>query len=332
MKKILFLLMGMCVFLSCSKETPIIEEAAAPKEFIVSLGFSGEITQISESPLTKAAENNDLYGIQVYSMQIENGTQYQPYAYGLFDDKSFITVKLLEGYKYKFVSTMVVDGKNKIGSLGEGYDRPFYFFSRTGGPLIYSIVPLTNSFTYTSTECMEGLSRGYSNVKSSGSYDRPNTDRFYGENEGYIPVEDGRVSINMKRAVFGVKVVVEGLTEGKITIELSSAPEMHIDFPETEAQQIFTFSGVSGCWANDDYSETVTFSAGWSKANGETVPIDSRDIPFKRNKLTTIQIKINENTKDTGLDITTESAELGDGGTVNIDAGSSTTTPIDPNP
>ncbi len=60
MKKILFLLMGMCVFLSCSKETPIIEEVTTPKEFIVSLGFSGEITQIYESPLMRAAENNDL--------------------------------------------------------------------------------------------------------------------------------------------------------------------------------------------------------------------------------------------------------------------------------
>jgi hypothetical protein len=44
-------------FLSCSKETPIIEEVTTPKEFIVSLGFSGEITQIYESPLMRAAEN-----------------------------------------------------------------------------------------------------------------------------------------------------------------------------------------------------------------------------------------------------------------------------------
>jgi hypothetical protein len=322
MKKILFLLMGMCVFLSCSKETPIIEEVTTPKEFIVSLGFSGEITQIYESPLMRAAENNDLYGIQVYSMQVENGTQYQPYAYGLFDDKGSITVKLLEGYKYKFVSTMVVDGKSRILSSYEGYYYPFFHGEAT---------PLSNSFTYTSTAYMYGLSNG-SSYLSDNIYHRPNTDRYYGENEGYIPVEGGRVSINMKRAAFGVKVVVEGLTEGKITIGLSEAPEMYIDFPGTEFQQIFTFSSVRGCWANDDYSEIIALSASWSKANGETVPIDSRDITFKRNKLTTIQIKISETTKDTGLDITTESAELGDGGTVNIDAGSNTTTPIDTNP
>ena len=324
MKKILFLLMGMCVFLSCSKETPIIEEVTTPKEFIVSLGFSGEITQIYESPLMRAAENNDLYGIQVYSMQVENGTQYQPYAYGLFDDKGSITVKLLEGYKYKFVSTMVVDGKSKINSLGGRYYPPFYHGEAT---------PLSNSFTYTRDIYLSGLSRGSSFLSEPHNiYARPNTDRYYGENEGYIPVEGGRVSINMKRAAFGVKVVVEGLTEGKITIGLSEAPEMYIDFPGTEFQQIFTFSSVRGCWANDDYSEIIALSASWSKANGETVPIDSRDITFKRNKLTTIQIKISETTRDTGLNITTESAELGDGGIVNIDAGTNTTTPIDPNP
>lgn len=324
MKKILFLLMGMCVFLSCSKDTPIIEEVTTPKEFIVSLGFSGEITQIYESPLMRAAENNDLYGIQVYSMQVENGTQYQPYAYGLFDDKGSITVKLLEGYKYKFVSTMVVDGKSRILSSYEGYYSPFFHGETT---------PLTNSFTYTRDIYLSGLSRGSSFLSEPHNiYARPNTDRYYGENEGYIPVEGGRVSINMKRVAFGVKVVVEGLTEGKIIIKLSEAPEMYIDFPGTEIQQIFTFSDISFCWVNDDYSETVTFSSNWSKANGETVPIASRDITFKRNKLTTIQIKISETTRDTGLNITTESAELGDGGIVNIDAGTNTTTPIDPNP
>ena len=65
MQKALILFMGVCLFLSCSNNTPVVDEPETSKEYIVSLGFSGEITQISESPL-RATEKNDLYGIQVY--------------------------------------------------------------------------------------------------------------------------------------------------------------------------------------------------------------------------------------------------------------------------
>jgi hypothetical protein len=52
-----------------------------PKEYIVSLGMTGEI-EISESPLLGRASSDDLYGVQVYSKTAT--TNYIPYAYGLF--------------------------------------------------------------------------------------------------------------------------------------------------------------------------------------------------------------------------------------------------------
>lgn len=93
-----------------------------PKEYIVSLGFSDEILDIEEFPLGRSI-NNDLYGIQVYSKT--PSTDYHPYAYGLFDDKNKMLITLQDGYLYKFVATMICDGKNKLSGKNNFYGSPF---------------------------------------------------------------------------------------------------------------------------------------------------------------------------------------------------------------
>lgn len=157
MKKIFLLMFAAICFAACGGDENSIpgvtpdEPNTTPKEFLVSLGFSGEITSIEESPLSRAA-TNDLYGIQVYSSPTSSDN-YKPYAYGLFDSKDGMVIKLLEGYKYKFVSSMVVDGKQKISSYESSYDDPFTrsFFS----------TKLENKFNYDSGKEMGNLDNGY---------------------------------------------------------------------------------------------------------------------------------------------------------------------------
>lgn len=319
-------MMGIGLLLSCSKDTPVIDEPTTSKEYIVSLGFSGEITQISESPL-RSTVGNDLYGIQVYAMPNQGSSDYKPYAYGLFDDKALMTIKLLEGYKYKFVCSMVVDGKNRVVFNSEGYSFPFYSNERT---------PLNNTFTYSSSKEMTSLSRGTTQLTvPRSSFTRPNLDRYYGQVEGYVPSENSSVSINMKRVVFGVKVEVEGITDGQVKISLSEAPDLYIDYPATEIQEVFTFRNLNTNptnWTNDNYSETITLSVNWLKADGAEVPIATQDVVFKRNMLTTIRVKVNDALVDNNLTITTESTEMGDGGTIDLEGDGGTKTPVDPNP
>jgi hypothetical protein len=325
MKKALILLMGICLFLSCSKDTPVIDEPAPPKEYIASLGFSGEITQISESPL-RSTESNDLYGIQVYALPIQGSTDYKPYAYGLFDNKASMTIKLLEGYKYKFVCSMIVDGKNRLLNHAGNYYLPFFINDAT---------PLNNVFTYSSSKEMTSLSGGATQLTNPQSiFRRPNLDRYHGLIEGYTPSDNGSVSINMKRIVFGVKVEVEGVTDGKVKISLSEAPDFYIEHPATEIQQIFTFQNTYPYlnWTNDNYSETITLSVNWLKADGAEVPIATQDIAFKRNMLTTVRVKVNDALVDNNLTVTTENTEMGDGGTINLEGDGGTETPVNPNP
>lgn len=325
MKKILILMMVALAIAGCSNdEEPQVAPNPEPlKEYIVSLGFSGEITNISESPLTRVA-TDDLYGIQVYSMPT-NGTEYKPYAYGLFDDKTKMTVKLLEGYKYKFASTMVVNGKSKVSSSGGGYSFPFY----ADGPTANN-----NAFQYSSSKSFDPFiykgDMGGTVNNLYVAYKRPNVDRYYGDVTGYTPSENGNVSINMKRVVFGVKIITDGFTEGVLKITLKDSPDMNIQYPNTETQDIFTFSNSEyfanhNAWTSDNYTETIALSVSWEKLDGAIVPLVAQNITFKRNKMTIITIKVKDNSVNNGVDVSQDNTSMGDGENITIDTSNNNT-------
>lgn len=302
------------------------EPSTTPKEFLVSLGFSGEITSIEESPLSRAA-TNDLYGIQVYSSPA-SADDYRPYAYGLFDSKDGMVIKLLEGYKYKFVSSMVVDGKQKISAddYGTSYLAPF--------SISISSIKLENKFVYDSGKEMGWLDNGYTNLAELyGSFNHPNTMRYYGEVTDYVPTANGSVSINMKKVVFGAKFITEGFTEGTLYIKLKDAPTLQLVFPQTEVEDIFTFKNefpYGNRWTADTYTETILVSISWQKNDGAIVPLINQEVTFKRNIKTTITVKVNDSSVNQGLNITEEKNELQPGENIVLESSGADNTPVNP--
>lgn len=330
MKKIFLLMFAAICFAACGGDENSIpgvtpdEPNTTPKEFLVSLGFSGEITSIEESPLSRAAIN-DLYGIQVYSSPTSSDN-YKPYAYGLFDSKDGMVIKLLEGYKYKFVSSMVVDGKQKILSYdyGDSYRYPFSTSNAT---------KLENKFVYDSGKEMDGLDDGYTNLGPSGYFDHPNTMRYYGEVTDYVPTANGSVSINMKKVVFGAKFITEGFTEGTLYIKLKDAPTLQLVFPQTEVEDIFTFKNEypsGNRWTADTYTETILVSISWQKNDGAIVPLINQEVTFKRNIKTTITVKVNDSSVNQGLNITEEKNELQPGENIVLESSGAGNTPVNP--
>ena len=323
-------------FYSCSQESTSSNQGpTTAKSYTVHLGFGGEITNISTSPLTKAAvADTDLYGIQVYSCPATSSSSptYTQYAYGLFNNKSDMTVNLLQGYIYKFVCTMVVNGKNKLYSSSScsSYLTPYSASKSSWGQL-------NNQFTYSTSDYFSGLAEGFSMLSSDGKdYERPNTDRYYGELTGFVPAENASASISMKRVTFGAKFIAEGLTDGKLKISMKEAPDIYITYPNTTVQDIFTFDNENNyysnpmAWTQDDYSETVSTSITWIKADGAAIPLATQDITFKRNMLTTITVKVNDTSSKDGIDINKETTSMGDGGSVTITGSSSGSTTVNP--
>ena len=306
MKKILFFALALIAFASCSKEDAIENESIEGKEYVVNLGFSGEI-EISQSPLSKAG-TNDLYGVQVYSKK-SSDSEYAPYAYGLFDNTADMVVKLIGGYQYKFVATMVEDGKEKVHHDKEDkYWRPFNAISAS-----YSI--LTNSFSYSSDIEMTGLSDGSAELYDSSTFGnlcyRPNLSRYYGELSDFAPADNKPATINMKRVCFGARFIANGLSEGKITITVPMAPVMEISYPDTEIEDVFSFSNDHrNLWTNDGYQENLEVSIIWTKADGTVVPISNQIINFTRNELTTVTINLKEDSTNTDIEMEMEDGDI----------------------
>lgn len=295
-----------------------------PKEYIVSLGMTGEI-EVSESPLLGRASSDDLYGINVY-YKTPSSDNYNSYAYGLFDDKSKMIISLLEGYEYKFVATMIVNGKNRVTHSGNSYWEPFATGKST---------TLSNYFNY-NQGIMKGLDRGNTWLHPSSSTSVcPNTDRYYGETSDYTPSKDGSVSIDMKRVVFGAKFIADGLTEGKLIINCAGE-SLNIEYGKTlEIEEIFTFGNSSPLgltWTADNYSEERTISVSWEKSDGAIMPIVTGQlITFKRKTLTTITIKVKDSSVNNGVEISQEPGDLIPGDNITIESGTGVENPVEPN-
>ncbi len=338
-KKLLSMFSILLLLSSCStQDEPELTPPLDAKTYTVSFGLTGEITSITDSPLTRAI-STDLYGIQVYSIPdstYADGT-YQPekpYAYGLFDDKEKMSIKLMAGYKYRFVCTMIVDAKSKLPNYGNYFTFSPYNVSNAD----YSQFQLSDIY-YSTDSYLNGLSYGHTHLsKSNGGSDlfaRPNVDRYYGETRDYVPTKDSTVTINMNRMVFGAKFVAEGLESGKLYIQMQDAPLLTLEASNTEVQDIFTFSWIqnpSSATSGIEYSEEISVSINWLNADSVKVPIASQNIRFTRNKLTTIKVKVQDSTMANSIGIITEDKPMVVGDTISIGGGSSTDTPINPVP
>lgn len=310
---------------SCSKDA--MENSIEPEEtFTVKLGIGGEF-KVDYEELTKVS-GDDLYGIQVYSTpDIEGATTLTPYAYGLFDDPAGIEITLLKGYKYKFVATLIKNGKNKLYKYSNnGFSSPFFVYGTES-----EFCEISNNFSYDATKKYNSLGDGNTRLSNNQNYNRPNTDRYYGEYDNYIPGSNNEnVTINMKRASYGAKFIVQGnlATSGKLQVLMTESPSF--EFQLTNAQEddtysdIYTFSNVYAAWNSTDenrYTETVLTTVNWCREDGTIIPLGSHEIVFKRNQITTITVKINSDESNAGFGFDIEEGEMGEGNNVTIDDG-----------
>lgn len=162
---------------------------------------------------------NNLIGVQIYKgIKAGSLVQYSPYAYGLFDDFSKIKLELPKDAEYKIVSSVVVEGKNKVGKDGKGYLKPFSLGGTAG-------VQLTNTFTLDDTRAMTLLNQSTTTIAGSNKkstkenyvadpndYKIPNLDRYYGEVVEYNGNNADDPAINMQRSVFGIKLSLDDVS------------------------------------------------------------------------------------------------------------------------
>lgn len=303
------------------------EVPTEPETYTVKLGWAGEILDVSYEPMATRAASNDLYGIQVYSLpksaEAEYDWDWNPYAYGLFDDPDKITITLASGYKYRFVATMIKDGKNKIYFIDDlnGYGYPFLIGN--------SSLNSDNKFYYDTTGKMDAISTSLTTLKDNQHYQIPNIEKFYGELSDYIPEgTNANAQINMKRTSFGAKFVAGGklADDGKLEIQIEAAPKMELALTTgtDEISDIFTFMNVKQSWAKNNYTEYINVAFKWIRADGTEAPLGTHTITFKRNVTTVVKVNIDKDGNDESLGIVIDESETGvmpDGDEVTITNG-----------
>ncbi len=299
-------LMGMNL-VSCSQENDAVLPEQQTEEYVtVNLGVTGEYLEWLESPLGTRVEEEgrDVIAIQVYALD-ENGTTTQ-YAMGEFLSLDNVNIKLLENQEYSFCVHILVDechcSDDEIMDDGHpGCCR------NIGSGFIYGECDIPMRDT------------GYEG------------DRYYGELSGYIPTENGVVSIETKRTVYGAHFIAEELTEGNLKINVRTnwfGNYYSVSLtPETpESDKIYTFSDTRQAWLGSEIWDSGTFTGtyenyyttkrltiSWTKDDGLVLPLGEYDVTFKRNVKTTIRIKVKDQSDITnGIIITREEAAMTD--------------------
>ncbi|MBR6560887.1 MAG: hypothetical protein IKT75_07010 [Alistipes sp.] len=317
---------------SCeNSEEPI--TPAEPEYVTVSLGLNVNLDYEYE-PLTRAEENNDLYGIQVYSTPVPatENAEWTKYAYGLFDNTDNLTIKLVRGYEYKFETIMVKDGKDKV-DYNAYYDTYTYggpFNHETSpGSYISCNTPLSTSFIYSTLGMREWSYYGLWNYL--------NVELYYGELEGYTPGDnDSKATIELKRTSFGAKFIAKGDYAENGVLEVimgnSSQPHLTLNLAEgNEVSEIFSFKNVRAAWLDENYTETISVILRIAYSDGTSAPLGTHDITFKRNTTTVVNVDLTVS-GDSGVGfVITDDGEMPEGDEITIKDGEIVDTEIETN-
>ena len=314
------------LFTACSEVGTTEQSTPSEPEYVtVSLGLNVELDYEYE-PLTRAEENNDLYGIQVYSTPYPaaENAQWTKFAYGLFDTTDNLTIKLIRGYEYKFVATMVKDGKDKVEHYSDGsYCSPFNHQNSSNG---YSATPLSVSFIYGNL----GL-----NLESILFAEYLNIEYYYGELEGYMPGDnDSKATIELKRTSFGAKYIAKGDYDENSTLEIrmEDAPQLNLNLAgDNEVSEIYSFNNVRQAWLDENYTETLSVSLRIAYSDGTSAPLGTHDITFKRNTTTVVNVDLTVGGENGVGFVITGDGEMPEGDEITIKDGEIVDTEIEAN-
>ena len=307
---ITFIVLTSICYISCQNLQN--SKDSEPEYVTVHLGTGGEVQ-------TRSAGTDDLYGINVYYDPSRDGNSNTHYAYGIFDNKEDISITLLSGYTYKFECTLVKGGKTTL-YYGQYRDNAFPGYAKPFQTNASASSKLSNEFLYygNCNAYLSGIALGAATVKSnSAGYEdkeMPSIQRYYGEVSGYMPVSDGVVTIPLKKTVFGVRIIIDNVPEGRLNADcvINSNSEKILSGVSTSKSYdsgaiIYSFPDVRDCWENQTALEATVNWNFTSSAFDQWNQKGTKKVSFKRNTLTTITVSCTPDNSSGPVSINEES-------------------------
>ena len=323
--KVILIFVAFILAFSCTKIDNTLSES---DDCLVSINLIGEITT-DETPLTKGSStsSNDIYAVQVY----RNGSRF---AWGVFDDVSYMKLNLKKGFIYNVQICMVKDAKNYIsyysltnGGVDTGLSSgPFYayrtsyytksntfFYNSNGGWYYYGSNTATSTTwngNYASQVEFTQIRQGKLNDVSYPTC----TDWFYGEISNYSPDgEFGSMYVPLKRSGFKLKYELSGVTDGSVTVKVYNGTRTFINKTTTTSTyesdtQFIAFYDTYSAWQYaDNYTENMTVAVTWVRGIGITQDLGTKTVQIKRNCLNNIKITLGSDDRGAGVSLSTES-------------------------
>ena len=267
----------------------------AEETVTVHLNLLGDFdVAVDQDPLTRSESSDDVYAINVI---YDDGQ----YAYGLFDNVADMVITLLSNHRYTFECSLIKNAKNTIfygqafNNAYSGYAYPFQT-SASNSTLVNNRFILGTGVKFTGLQS-SNTHMASTSSPSTSNYSKyaPGVNRFYGRTANYNPVPNGTIDIYLKRVVFGTKFVISGLQEGYLTIKAGDIFTSTY-LSDGVIERIYTCPDVYNAWNQDlplVYTVELTYTSDRGEGSGTLWNLSqSRDIQFRRNVMTTVNIQL----------------------------------------
>ena len=132
------------------------------------------------------------------------------------------------------------------------------------------------------------------------SYYRPHIDRYYGEVTDFDPAVSASVTVNLYRAVFGVRLNITGLTEGSLTFAMADAPDIVVRAdslytPEVVCQFYYPDRVAEAVADGEEYTENAWTTIEWTNDAGDrTVTLHNYTLTYTRVKRSIFNITLEQ--------------------------------------
>lgn len=296
------------LFLAVSCKNSVSEDIAGGGESIGNgttkvVTFSLNEEQIStsqgENPMTRAdGDPKTYYGINVYQ-QADKGKE--KYAYGLFDSTNDMSLIMEEGSKYSIECVEIRDDEDAVLNKSNHLYYPFFRDHEPG--------EITNKFILSSTTNNDEMTNGYFSITEKDTIKFPRVYTYYGTLDNFDPSEANTVSLDMRRAVFGLRFKIEPPKDGSADLNFLNTYHILISAGDEpyDKQYIYSFHNIKKAVV-EGYNGQITPGIIWTYSNGKVIKRNFK-VNIARNTITTVEISFS-GASPTGISLKEESSDF----------------------
>ena len=263
-----------------------------------------EAMQAKRQPMSRA--NNEekkkkkLYAVNVYEKK-PNDESYSLYAYGLFTNLSKIALKMNVENLYKVECLTVEEGDDRLGTKDGEYLAPFLHGANKG-------TKAANTFVFSKDENMNNLTNSETIIANGQGIANPRLVKLYGTINDFSPKITKDLTIDMRKAVFGLRFKVTPPDEGKLVITYLGWRITVMDNSAAyDNSATYSFYDIVNA-SQEGYQATVDVKITWTKSDGTTEQ-ENKQLTVKRNVMTVIDISV-EGQKPQGFIFNEETGDM----------------------